>query len=92
MAASYLTLQEPRVKQWLARFSMLVRLVVFIALAGILSTALNSVMSDLFAIPRSFVYQESGIYSAFRCLGGLLVLGGLGYGCYLLLKGSASGE
>lgn len=86
LAASYLTLQEPQIKQWLARFSVLVRLVVFIALAGILSIALNSIVSTLLAIPRGFVYQESGVNTAFRCLGGLLVLGGLAYGGYLLLK------
>lgn len=89
-AASYLTLQQPEVKQWLGEAGTLAKIVIFIALAKLLSLALTPIVSDLFALPRGLLGRDSGFTSTIQCLGGVLVLGGLAVGSWLLAKGPAA--
>ena len=86
-AASYLALRQPKAKQWLGEAGTLVKIVIFIALAKLLSLALTPIVSDLFALPRGLLGRDSGFTSTVQCLGGVLVLGGLAAGSWLLAKG-----
>ena len=87
-AASYLTLRQPKVKQWLAGSGALVRAVLFIALATLLSQALTPIITDLFAFPWGLIHRDSGFTASAKCLGGVLVLVGLVVGSWLLAKRS----
>lgn len=87
-AASYLTLQQPKVKQWLNGASVLVKIVLFIAVARLLDLTLSPVITDLFALPRGLIGRDSGFSSSIQCLGGILTLTGLVVGSWLLAKES----
>ena len=85
-AASYLALQQPKVRQWLDGTGVLVHVVVFIALANLLSMTANSIIRDLFAFPWGLISQSNGFAASVQCLGGVLVLGGLILGSYQLAQ------
>ena len=89
-AASYLTLQQPKVKQGLAGSGALARVVLFVALATLLSQALTPIVTDVFAFPWGLIHRESGFTSSAKCLGGVMVLVGLAVGSWLLSKQSGS--
>jgi hypothetical protein len=92
VAASYLTLQQPKVKAWLEGTGVLVHVVVFIVLAALLSMAVNPIISDLFAFPHGLINQANGFSVSVQCLGGVLGLAGLVVGGWLLAGRSKAGK
>jgi len=89
---SYLTLQQPKVKQWLAGAGALVRIAIFAALAVLLYLPLSYAVSDLFAFPTGLINEESGFYASARCLGGVVILAALAAGVVLLVKQAKEGD
>ena len=85
---SYLTLQQPRIKQWLTDAGTLVNVVLFIILAELLYQAASPIISDLFALPRGLISSthNAGFTASARCLSGVLVLVGLAVGSWRLVK------
>ncbi len=86
-AVSYLTLQQPKVRQWLGEAGALVKIVLFIVLTKLLSLALTPIVADLFVLPKGLLGRDSEFVSSVQCLGGVLVLLGLAVGSWLLAKG-----
>ena len=84
---SYLTLQQPRVKQWLTGAGTLVNVILFIILAGLLYQAASPIISDLFALPHGLISSTrgAGFTASARCLSGVLVLAGLAVGSWRLV-------
>lgn len=86
--AAFLTLRQPRVRQWLNDASSLVHIVFFLALAALLYQAISPIITDLFAFPRGLINSSrtTGYTSSTQCLSGVLVLIGLAAGSWRLSR------
>ena len=87
--AAYLTLNQPRVRQWLKDTGVIVHVVLFLVLSTLLYQAISPIISDLFAFPRGLINSSrtAGFTSSAQCLSGVLVLIGLAFGSWQLSKG-----
>jgi hypothetical protein len=86
--AAYLTLSQPRVRQWLKGTGVIVHVVLFLVLSTLLYQTLSPIISDLFAFPRGLIdsSRTAGFTASARCLSGVLVLIGLAFGSWRLSK------
>lgn len=87
---AYLTLQRPKVKQWLRPAGKLVQVVVFLALTVLIEWPFGYIVNDLFAFLDALVGQEPVIYPGVRCFGGVLTLVALTVGIVLLARDSGA--
>jgi hypothetical protein len=85
-AVSYFTLQQPRVRQWLAGANLLVKAVIFVTIASLLYFAIDGPIFDILYFPRALINGDNGFYASADCLGGVLVLVGLAVGIGLLAR------
>ena len=94
VGAAYLTLKQPRVKQWLNDAGPLATGVVFVALSALLYQAVSPIVVNLFALPRGLTStsRETGFTASAQCLRGVLMLAGLVGGAWLLVKGRPPGS
>jgi hypothetical protein len=92
--AAYLTLNQPRVRDWLRGAGVLVQVVLFLVLSTLLYQTATPILSDLFAFPRGLMdsSRTAGFVSSARCLSGVLVLGGLVFGSWRLAKSNKQGH
>jgi hypothetical protein len=86
VVVSYFTLRQPKVKQWLAEAGLLVKAVVFVAVAALLYSAIDGPVYDILSFPRALINRESGFTASIQCFGGLAVLIGLAAGVGLLTR------
>ena len=86
--AAYLTLNQPRVRQWLKGTGVIVHVVLFLALSTLLYQSISPIINDLFAFPRGLINstRTAGFTSSAQCLSGVLVLIGLAFGSWRLSK------
>jgi|GEM_PF-6067234 len=85
---SYMTLQQPRVRQWLNGAGALVQVVLFLCVATLLYQATSPIISKVFAFAHGLTNssRNAGFTASTQCLSGVLVLVGLVVGSWQLAK------
>ena len=86
VAVSYFTLQQPRVRQLLAKATLLVKAVVFVAIAGLLYSTIDGPVVDILFFPKALLEGDNALYATVDCCGGILVIAGLAAGIGLLTR------
>ncbi len=91
IALSYLTLEQPTVKKWLAGTSILVKVVTLLVLTSALAQIGFWVIGYIFALPSGLANYRNGFESSIECITGLVMLGAL-VGAIVLLSRKADSE
>jgi hypothetical protein len=85
---AYLTLQRPKVQEWLQPAGGLVRVVAFLALTVLVEWPFGYIVSDLFSFLDALVGRNPLVYPGVRCLGGMVALIALTVGIVLVARDS----